>query len=171
MRRAHLLAAAILLLLPACSTAGPSLRPGAWRLGLALDVWDDTTLNDADVDQDVITADIGKILGPSSEFGLRLVSGDMPDVNLDYATIGPYYRWYFVPDSSVRPWIDVGIGFAGIDNGTDDGSGWEFSAAAGVAWYVITNLGLEAFVRTARGNYQVEDVYTTQIGLGLSYLW
>lgn len=171
MRRVSTLLAATVLLLPACSTAGSGFQAGSWRLGLAMDAWEDTSLNRADADQDVITADFGKILGPSSEFGLRLVSADFPASTLETGSIGPYFRWYFAPEWAVRPWAEGGISFAGADNGTNDGSGWEFSAAVGAAWYFLADLGLEAFLRTSRGNFAVEEISTTQIGIGLSYLW
>lgn len=171
MRTAPLLLAALLPMLASCSSAGSGFEPGAWRVGLGMDFWDDSSLSDADVDQDVITADVGKLLGANSEFGLRVTSGDLPDQDVETASIGPYYRWYFNPVLSARPWIDAGVSFAGLDNGAGEESGWEWSAAAGAAWYFLANLGLEAYVRVTNGNFDTEDLFTTQAGVGLSYLW
>lgn len=171
MRTAPLLLAVVLGLLASCSSAGSGFEPGAWRLGLGMDFWDDTSLNDADADQDVITADVGMLLGENSEFGLRMTSGDMPDQDVETASIGPYYRWYFDPLLSVRPWLDAGISFAGLDYGADDESGWEFSAAVGASWYFLAHLGLEAYLRATNGNFELNEVFTTQAGVGLSFLW
>lgn len=171
MLRAPFVVLVLLLTASACSSAGSGFQPGAWRLGLAMDAWDDSSLNDVDADQDLITADLGKLLGPNAEFGLRVVSGDLPDEGVETGSIGPYYRWYFNPLWTIRPWVEGGISFAGLDFGDGDESGWEFSAAAGAAWYFFSSLGLEAFVRTTNGNYEFDEVFTTQIGVGLSYLW
>jgi len=171
MRTAPLLLAALLPLLASCSTAGDGFEAGAWRLGLGMDFWDETSLNDQDADQDVITADVGKLLGEHSEFGMRITSGDMPDEDVETASIGPYYRWYFNPLLSIRPWVDAGVSFAGLDYGAGDESGWEWSAAVGASWYFLRNLGLEAWLRTTNGNFELDEVFTTQAGAGLSFLW
>jgi hypothetical protein len=175
MRPALLLLAASLPLLGSCAAfRGPAasrFQEGAWRVGLSVGTADDTALNDADQDLDNFALDLGQILGPSGEIGVRFAGGEIQDADVETASVGVYGRWYFAPDWRVRPFGELGAGLAGIEIGGVEETGWDFSAAIGAAWYLTAGLGVEAFLRNTHGNYESSEIFTTDLGVGLSLLF
>jgi hypothetical protein len=167
------LTAASALLAAACAVPLPDgeFAAGAWRTGLALSVADDAEFQNTDVDTDAVTIDVGKLLGPNGEFGARLNLTDITDTTVETASLGAYARWYFEPLAFLRPWGEVGAGFAGLDFGTGDESGWQYSLSAGTSWYFTSSLGLEVFLRHVLGNYETEDIRSTDLGVGVTAFW
>lgn len=175
MRRLSLCAAAAAAALASCQM--PSLpRPsafeaGAWRTGVSFSVADNSTQGDLDVSADRLSFDLGKILGPTGEFGARLAFGTVDETDADTGSIGAYGRYWFPHDWMVRPWAELSMAFAGLDFGTGDESGWEYGAGLGATWWFLTGLGLDASVREIFGNYETDEIRSTEFAVGVSVLW
>ncbi len=144
---------------------------GAWRTGIAIGVANDTDFQNASADTDAVTIDVGKILGPHGEFGARLNRTDITGTTVETASLGAYARWYVEPVAFLSPWGEVGASFAGLDFGTGDESGWQYSLSGGTSWYFTSSLGLEVFLRYVLGNYESEVIRSADLGVGVTALW
>jgi hypothetical protein len=175
MRSRSLIWAAALATAAACHM--PSLpelsgfEPGAWRTGVAVSVGESTTQGDLDVSADRISFDAGKLIGEHGEFGLRLSSADLDETGAETGSIGGYGRYWFRETFWLRPWAELSAGFAGLDFGAGDESGWEWGAGAGATWWLFDSVGVEVYLRELYGNYETDEVRSTDFGVGLAVLW
>lgn len=144
---------------------------GATRTAFSVTVGDSSTQGDLDVTVDRWSLDYGQLLTANGEFGARISGGTVDETDADLGAIGIYGRYWFPHDWWVRPWAELGIAFAGIEIGADEESGWEYGAALGGTWWLFRGVGAEAFVRQSLGNYETDEVRSTDFGLGLALLW
>jgi hypothetical protein len=148
-----------------------AFEEGATRTAFSFTVGDSSTQGDADVTVDRWAFDFGQLVTANGEFGARLSGGTVDESDDDLGSAGVYGRYWMPHDWWVRPWLEVGVAFAGIESGANDESGWEYAAAFGGTWWVMSGIGAEAFVRQSLGNYDSDEVRSTDFGLGIALLW
>jgi hypothetical protein len=153
--------------------SAPGLADGAWRLGgFAGGLGESSEVNSADDESSSLGLDLGKVIGDSGEFGLRVASTDFDVSGADVVVGGPYLRWYFPGVLSLRPLVEASGGIAGIDYGPGDDTGWSLSAGAGAMLVLARRVALEAVVRQSYGDFETgDDTSVTELAAGVSIFW
>jgi hypothetical protein len=147
-----------------CSTlhrfheSSPGLHDGSWRVGGFLGgLGDSSEINGVDDDAASMGFDVGKVIGDSGEFGVRIAATDFDDADADVMSAGPYLRWYFPGAYGLRPLLDFSGALAGIDFGPGDDSGWSLSAGIGMIYVLHERFGIELVLRQTYGDFETGD--------------
>lgn len=151
----------------------PGLEDGAWRVGGFLGgLGESSELNEVDDDSASMGLDLGRVIGESGEFGLRIATTEFDDADADVVTAGPYGRWYFPGMWRLRPLLELSGGIGGIDFGPGDDTGWSLSAGAGVLWLLHDRFALEAVLRQTYGDFETGDeTAVAELAVGVSMLF
>ena len=159
-----------------CSTlhrfheSSPGLHDGSWRVGGYLGgLGDSSEINSVDDDAASMGLDLGKVIGESGEFGVRVAAADFDDADADVVSAGPYLRWYFPGVYGVRPLLDFSGGLAGIDFGPGDDTGWTLSAGIGLIYVLHERFGIELVLRQSYGDFETgDDTSIAEAAVGVS---